>query len=133
MSRLLALFRPRLGTCGGDTFVPNVSREISSSPALDNKWVRRDQLRRQCVAEHQRERLVLKAITKNKLLPEIVQRKAADDLAQQPRDAGISRVRKRCVVTGRALGVLTDFRLARMKFRKLADFGMLSGISRSSW
>lgn len=132
MSRLLAFFRPKLVPCrgGGDT---PASRGISTNPAAQNKWVRRDQLRRQCVADNQRERLVLKAITKNKLLPEIVQRKAAADMAQQPRDAGISRVRKRCVVTGRALGVLTDFRLARMKFRKLADFGMLSGVSRSSW
>ena len=110
------------------------TRPISLSAALPfQKMIRRDKARRKCVAQYESERLRLRAIVKNKLLPEIIQQKAKDELARHPRDASITRVRNRCVVTGRARGVVTDYGLCRMKFRKLADFGHISGITRSSW
>ena len=85
------------------------------------------------MAQHAKERLQLRAIVKNKLLPEIVQRKAKEQLANQPHDASVTRVRNRCVMTGRGRGVITEYGLCRMKFRKLADFGHLSGMTRSTW
>ena len=109
-------------------------RPIATSPSLDNqKMIRRDKYRRKCVAEHEGERLRLRAIVKNKLLPEVIQMKARQDLASQERDASITRVRNRCVLTGRARGVVREYGLCRMKFRKLADFGHVSGLTRSSW
>ena len=109
-------------------------RTFGSSPRLNNiKMVRRDIKRRQCVADHFKERLQLRAVLKNKILPEVVQKKAKASLLEQPRDASITRVRNRCVATGRGRGVLTRFKLSRMRFRKLGDFGMLSGVTRSSW
>ena len=110
------------------------TRSISSSAALHfQKMIRRDKARRKCVAQYESERLRLRAVVKNKLLPEILQQKAKDQLASHPRDASITRVRNRCVATGRARGVVTDYGLCRMKFRKLADFGHISGMTRSSW
>lgn len=107
---------------------------ISTSATLDfQKMIRRDKARRKCVAEYESERLRLRAIVKNKLLPEVVQQKAREQLASHPRDASVTRVRNRCVVTGRGRGVITDYGLCRMKFRKLADFGHISGMTRSSW
>lgn len=97
------------------------------------KMVRRDKLRRQCVADHADERLRLRAILKNKLLPEVVQDKARNELSGQPRDASVTRIRSRCVLTGRGRGVLREYRLCRMKFRELADYGHISGLTRSSW
>ena len=107
---------------------------ISTSATLDfQKMIRRDKARRKCVSEYESERLRLRAIVKNKLLPEVVQQKAREQLASHPRDASVTRVRNRCVVTGRGRGVITDYGLCRMKFRKLADFGHISGMTRSSW
>lgn len=107
---------------------------ISTSSVLGfQKMIRRDKHRRKCVAQYEGERLRLRAIVKNNLLPEIVQEKAKKDLASHPRDAYITRVRNRCVVTGRARGVITEYGLCRMKFRQLADFGHISGLTRSSW
>ena len=94
---------------------------------------RRDLYRRQCIAKYEKDRMHLQAILKNKILPEVVQKKAKVELAGQPRDACITRIRKRCVVTGRGRGVLTEYKLSRMKLRKLGDFGMISGLTRSSW
>lgn len=85
------------------------------------------------MAEFEKERLHLRAILRNKILPEIVQRRASAELARHPRDASVTRVRNRCVQTGRGRGVVGEFGLSRMKFRKLADFGMLAGVTRSTW
>lgn len=114
------------------TCVP--SRGLSAGSALCNiKMVRRDRRRRELVAQYEGDRLRLKAIIKNRILPEKIQAEAREDLSAQPRDACISRVRSRCVLTGRGRGVVRDYRLCRMKFRQFADFGMLSGMTRSSW
>ena len=121
------------------TFTRQKPSPLAGGPTVINslrtfkKMVRRDINRRQCVADHSKERLQLRAILKNKILPEVVQKKARASLLEQPRDASITRVRNRCVVTGRGRGVVTRFKLSRMKFRKLGDFGMLSGVTRSSW
>ena len=106
---------------------------VSAGCSSNLKAIRRDQHRRQTVARFEKDRLHLRAILRNKILPEVVQRKASADLASQPRDASITRVRNRCVQTGRGRGVVSEFGLSRMKFRKLADFGMLAGVTRSTW
>ena len=95
--------------------------------------VRRDKKRRKMVSEYEFEKIRLKAIVKNKLLPEIVQKKAKEDLALHPKDSSIARVRNRCVLTGRPRGVMREYGLCRMKFRDLADHGYISGMTRSSW
>ena len=85
------------------------------------------------VANYEIEKLRLKAIVKNKILPEIVQKSAKEDLAKHPKDSSIARVNNRCVLTGRSRGVIREYGLCRMKFRDLADHGKISGMTRSSW
>ena len=107
---------------------------LSISNTLENqKMVRRDKKRRQCVADWHDERLLMKAVAKTKLLPLVVREDAKQALQKQPRDAGITRVRMRCYLTGRPRAVLGDFRLSRIKFRELAESGRLAGITRSTW
>lgn len=89
--------------------------------------------RRQNVVAHAPKRLRLKAVAECRLLPDELRRRAAKDLTELPRNASITRIRNRCVLTGRARGVLTDFRLCRMAFRRLADGAQLPGITRSTW
>lgn len=50
-----------------------------------------------------------------------------------PRDSGAHRVRNRCALTGRPRGVLNEFRISRLMFRKLASHGMLPGVTKASW
>lgn len=50
-----------------------------------------------------------------------------------PRDASPTRVRLRCELTGRPRGNYRKFRLCRIKFRELAQEGMLPGVTKSSW
>lgn len=110
------------------------SRMLSVSNTLENqKMLRRDKKRRQCVADWYGERLLMKAVAKTKLLPLVVREDAKQVLQKQPRDASITRVRMRCYLTGRPRAVLGDFRLSRIKFRELAESGKLAGITRSTW
>jgi small subunit ribosomal protein S14 len=55
------------------------------------------------------------------------------ELQQQPRDAGATRQRNRCSVTGRSRGVYRKFGLARTKLREAANRGEIPGLSKASW
>lgn len=49
------------------------------------------------------------------------------------RDASTTRVRNRCILTGRGRGVYRDFGLARFQFKALAAMGYVTGVQQSSW
>jgi small subunit ribosomal protein S14 len=55
------------------------------------------------------------------------------ELQQQPRDAGKSRQRNRCSITGRSRGVYSKFGLSRVKLREAANRGEIPGLSKASW
>ena len=55
------------------------------------------------------------------------------ELQQQPRDAGKSRQRNRCSITGRSRGVYRKFGLARVKIREVASRGEIPGLAKASW
>lgn len=44
-----------------------------------------------------------------------------------------TRIRNRCLYTGRGNGILPEFKMSRMQFRRLADIGKIPGIRRASW
>ena len=50
-----------------------------------------------------------------------------------PKDSSKSRMKNRCIITGRARSVYRDFQLTRMQLRELASFGFLMGVKKSSW
>ena len=97
------------------------------------KWGRRDAKRRRQFALGEEERLRLHMLKKTAMIPSLVRMKASQDLVSLPRNSSITRVRNRCVLTDRSRGVLTQYRLCRHRFKKLADAGLLAGVNRSSW
>lgn len=54
-------------------------------------------------------------------------------LQRLPRNSCKTRVRNRCVLTGRARAYYRFFRLSRIAFRELALKGMIPGVTKSSW
>jgi small subunit ribosomal protein S14 len=54
-------------------------------------------------------------------------------LAKMPRNGASVRVRNRCQVTGRPRGYHRKFKMSRVSLRQLASFGMLPGVTKSSW
>jgi small subunit ribosomal protein S14 len=92
--------------------------------------------------EKRRERVAKKYSAKRAQLKEIIrapksspeQRVAAQmALAAQPRDASVTRQRKRCAITGRSRGVYRKFGLSRVKIREVANRGEIPGLSKASW
>lgn len=56
-----------------------------------------------------------------------------DGLQKLPRNSSPSRVRNRCLVTGRGRGVYRKYGLCRNMFRQLALEGKIPGIRKASW
>jgi len=44
-----------------------------------------------------------------------------------------TRVRNRCKICGRPRGYIRKFEMCRICFRRLADEGMVPGVTKSSW
>ncbi len=62
--------------------------------------------------------------------------KAAGDqegLAGLPRNASPSRLKNRCLESGRSRGYLRKFGLGRVAFREHASKGEIPGVTKSSW
>lgn len=54
-------------------------------------------------------------------------------LAQLPRNASPTRVRNRCLLTGRGRGYIRRFGLSRIEFREKALNGEIPGVKKISW
>ncbi|MBV9842675.1 MAG: 30S ribosomal protein S14 [Sphingomonadaceae bacterium] len=89
-----------------------------------------------------RKRLVKQYAGKYAKLRAIADDKTADDterlmarlkMAELPRNANPTRVRNRCMLTGRPRAYYRKFKLARVMLRDLANKGMIPGVVKSSW
>ncbi|PXF43020.1 Ribosomal protein S14, mitochondrial [Gracilariopsis chorda] len=87
-----------------------------------------DQVRRRLFAEAEIPRLVLKSIIMSSRLPPSVRQAAQARLSAMPANTSATRIRMRCVLTGRPRAVDSKTRLSRIMFRKLASEGQLPGI-----
>ena len=80
--------------------------------------------------EKKRERLIAKYAEKRAAL------KAAGDyvgLQKLPRNASPVRKHNRCKITGRPKGYMRQFGISRVKFREMANFGLIPGVKKASW
>jgi len=84
-------------------------------------WLERNARKRKTVEKYAALRAELKA------------KKDYASLSQLPRDASPTRVVNRCQVTGRRRAFLRRFKISRITFRELASWGMIPGVTKSSW
>ena len=54
-------------------------------------------------------------------------------LAEMPRNSSSTRIRNRCLLTGRPRGYHRKFGLSRIALRDLGSSGLIPGIIKSSW
>jgi small subunit ribosomal protein S14 len=76
-----------------------------------------------------RERLVAKFANKRKALKEAGDYEALDKL---PKNASPVRLKNRCGLTGRPKGFVRFFGISRVKFRELASYGKIPGVTKAS-
>jgi ribosomal protein S14 len=93
----------------------------------------KDKRRRILFSFFERRKLFLKALIKDMRLPETFRIFVYKQLLELPRDASITRIRNRCILTNRPRGIYKKFGLSRLMFRKYVWKGKLIGVKNSSW
>ena len=93
----------------------------------------KNERRKKIVARYSKVRLELKEKIRSSKTSEEDREAARIQFHKLPRNASPSRVRNRCVITGRARSVYSKFGLCRHKLREYAHKGELPGVIKSSW
>ena len=75
----------------------------------------------------------LKAIANDGTLDDGERLMARLKMSALPRNANPTRIRNRCMLTGRPRAYYRKFGLARVMLRDLANKGMIPGVTKSSW
>jgi small subunit ribosomal protein S14 len=75
----------------------------------------------------------LKSIIMNRNLDAAQRFSAQLKLAAMPRTSSATRIRNRCMVTGRARGVYRKFNISRIMLREMAAEGLVPGVRKASW
>lgn len=95
--------------------------------------INRDIKRAKLVEKFSAKRAALVAIINDQSKSDEERYEARLKLQQLPRNANPTRVRNRCVITGRPRGVFSKFGLTRHKLREMAMRGEVPGMTKASW
>ena len=95
--------------------------------------IHRDNRRRALVFKLELKRLQYKALLNNISLPREVRKHYREKYNKLPRNSCSTRIRNRCILTGRGRGVLSFCKLSRIRFRELASQGDIMGVCKVSW
>ncbi len=95
--------------------------------------IEKNNRRRRLVARYAGRRARLKAVAKDESLPQEERFAARLKLAEMPRNSSATRVRNRCLLTGRPRGNYRKFKISRIALRDLASAGQIPGMVKSSW
>ena len=95
--------------------------------------VARDNKRRKLAKKFASKRASLKAIIYDQNLEGEERFMAALKLAELPRNSSTTRIRNRCLVTGRPRGFYRKLKMSRIALRELGSQGKIPGLVKSSW
>lgn len=84
-------------------------------------WIVRNEKRKKTVEKYAERRKELK------------EKGDYDALQKLPRDSSPTRVKKRCSITGRSRGMVSEYGVSRIIFRELALAGKIPGVKKASW
>ncbi|GAB2226523.1 hypothetical protein Droror1_Dr00022333 [Drosera rotundifolia] len=109
---------------------PHLSRFFS---AVSEKRNIPDHKRRLLAAKCEVKRMLYKAMCNDPSLPIEVREKQRYKLSKLPRNSSFTRIRNRCIFSGRPRAVYQKFRMSRIVFRSLASQGQVMGVKKASW
>ena len=93
----------------------------------------RDKKRRKLFQKLEKKRRSFSLIISNFNLENKIRYKASLQLAKLPKDSSETRLKNRCIITGRAKGISQFFKISRLQFREWANMGLLPGVKKASW
>jgi small subunit ribosomal protein S14 len=85
------------------------------------------------VKQYAVKRTALKAVANNEALPLEERFEARLKLAELPRSSSKTRIRNRCLVTGRPRAFYRKLKMSRIALRDLGSHGLIPGLVKSSW
>jgi small subunit ribosomal protein S14 len=95
--------------------------------------IEKNNRRRKMAKKFSGKRARLKAIACDRELPVEDRFAARLKLAALPRNSAPSRIRNRCLITGRPRAYYRKFQLSRIALRDLASSGQIPGMVKASW
>ena len=95
--------------------------------------VNRNDRVRALVKQYASKRDALKAVANNEALPLEERFEARLKLAELPRSSSKTRIRNRCLVTGRPRAYYRKLKMSRISLRDLGSAGLIPGLVKSSW
>ncbi len=95
--------------------------------------VNRNEMVKRLVKQYAEKRDALKAIANDESRPLEERFEARLKLAELPRNSSKTRIRNRCVLTGRPRAYYRKLKMSRIALRDLASAGQVPGMTRSSW
>jgi|TARA_B110000967_G_scaffold188708_1_gene211791 small subunit ribosomal protein S14 len=93
----------------------------------------KDAQKRAIFARLEHTRIMLRALLKDRSLPQSVRFHMSMELNTLPRKSTKTKINNRCVSTGRAKGVYRLFKCSRICMRELVAMGALPGVKKASW
>jgi small subunit ribosomal protein S14 len=95
--------------------------------------IERNLKRRRMAKKFEAKRARLKGVLYDKDKPGDERFMAALKLAELPRNSSTTRIRNRCLVTGRPRGFYRKLKMSRIALRQLGSDGKIPGLVKSSW
>jgi small subunit ribosomal protein S14 len=96
--------------------------------------IQKDKRVRKSNFKYERQRLLLKSMLYNTEITSKDQRwQASTLLSNLPKQSSRTRLKNRCIITGRGRAIHRDFRISRIKVRDLIRFNSIFGFKKSSW
>ena len=90
--------------------------------------IQRDHRRRLLAYKFEQKTLQYKALLQDTSLPMSIKQEKGKRYKRVPRNSSLTRLRNRCILTGRSRGVLRFCKLSRIRLRELASQGLLIGV-----
>ena len=98
-----------------------------------NNKVLQDQHKREFFQKNELKKQLLHVFIQDFSIPYQERRAFLKKLNDFPRNASKTRIKNRCVLTGRSKSVYKRFKMSRIKIRELASKGDITGLNKASW
>ncbi len=97
------------------------------------KKIIKDKQIRETFKKNEIKKLALKFLANTHNVDKKIQHNFNLALTELPKNSSITRIKNRCIITGRSHGVYKKLKLSRILLKEYISLGLLSGFTKSSW
>ncbi|KAK5574394.1 hypothetical protein RB653_011173 (mitochondrion) [Dictyostelium firmibasis] len=94
---------------------------------------KKDKERREVYKHAEKMKNMYKMLRRNELLDQETRNYFNMKLIGSTKDSSISRIKNRCIETGRSRGIISAYRISRLRFREYMKLGLISGVKKRSY